>query len=60
MLEVAQRIRTRLTNFGVEVTLLREDYQPINPMNFIDYWPLAAAEKMPPQSYRSNRKLITR
>lgn len=48
VLEVAQRIRTCLTNFGAEVTLLREDYQPINPMNFIDYWPLAAAEKMPP------------
>lgn len=48
VLEVAQRIRTRLTNLGAEVTLLREDYQPINPMNFIDYWPLAAAEKMPP------------
>ena len=35
VLEVAQRIRTRLTNLGAEVTLLREDYQPINPMNFI-------------------------
>ena len=48
VLEVAQRIRTRLSNLGAEVTLLREDYQPINPMTFIDYWPLAAAEKMPP------------
>tara|TARA_B100000989_G_scaffold291770_1_gene266707 strand:+ start:484 stop:1626 length:1143 start_codon:yes stop_codon:yes gene_type:complete len=48
VLEVAQRIRTRLTNLGAEVTLLREDYQPINLMNFIDYWPLAATEKMPP------------
>ena len=49
VLEVAQRIRTRLSNLGAEVTLLREDYQPINPMTFIDYWPLAAAEEMPPK-----------
>ena len=48
VLEVAQRIRTRLTRLGAKVTLLREDYQPINPKTFIDYWPLAAAEKMPP------------
>ena len=49
VLEVALRIRTRLTNLGAEVTLLREDCRPINPMDFIDYWPLAAAEKMPPK-----------
>ncbi|MEE2988798.1 MAG: hypothetical protein VX372_04420 [Verrucomicrobiota bacterium] len=49
VLEVALRIRTLLTNLGAEVTLLREDYRPINPMTFIDYWPLAVAEKMPPK-----------
>lgn len=48
VLEVAQRIRTRLTRLGAEVTLLREDCRPINPKTFIDYWPLAAAEEMPP------------
>ena len=49
MLEVAQRIRTRLSNLGAKVTLL-EDYRPINPMTFIDCWPLAAAGEMHPQS----------
>ena len=48
VLEVARRIRTRLTRLGAKVTLLREDYQPINPKTFIDYWPLAVAEKMSP------------
>lgn len=49
VLEVAQRIRTRLTRLGAEVRLLREDCRPINPKTFIDYWSLAAAEKMPPR-----------
>ena len=49
VLEVALRIRSRLTNLGAEVTLLRKDYQPINPMTFIDYWSIAAEEKMPPK-----------
>ena len=49
VLEVAQRIRTRLTRLGAEVRLLREDCRPINPKTFIDYWPLAAAEEMPPR-----------
>ena len=48
MLEVARRIRTRLTRLGAKVTLLREDCQPINPKTFIDYWSLAAAEEIPP------------
>ena len=48
VLEVALRIRNHLTRLGAEVTLLREDYQPINPKTFIDYWALAAAEEMPP------------
>ena len=48
VLEVARRIRARLTRLGAKVTLLREDYQPINSKTFIDYWPLANAEKMPP------------
>ena len=47
VLEVAQRIRTRLTRLGAKVTLLREDCRPINPKTFIDYWPLAAAEEVP-------------
>ena len=49
VLEVARRIRTRLTRLGVKVTLLREDCQPVNPKTFIDYWPFANAEKMPPK-----------
>ena len=48
VLEVARRIRTRLTRLGAKVTLLRENCQPINPKTFNDYWALAAAEKMPP------------
>jgi N-acetylmuramoyl-L-alanine amidase len=48
VLEVARRIRTRLTRLGAKVTLLREDCQPINPKTFIDYWSLAAAEEIPP------------
>ncbi len=48
VLEVALRIRNHLTRLGAKVTLLREDYQPINPKTFIDYWALAAAEEMPP------------
>ena len=48
VLEVALRIRNHLTRLGAKVTLLREDYQPINSKTFIDYWPLANAEKMPP------------
>ena len=48
VLEVALRIRNHLTRLGAKVTLLREDYQPINPKTFIDYWALAVAEEMPP------------
>ena len=48
VLEVALRICNHLTRLGAKVTLLREDYQPINPKTFIDYWALAAAEEMPP------------
>jgi len=48
VLEVALRIRNHLTRLGAKVTLLREDYQPINPKTFIDYWAPAAAEEMPP------------
>ena len=49
VLEVAHRIRTRLKRLGAKVTLLREDYQPINPKTFNDYWLIAAKEKMPPK-----------
>ena len=57
VLEVALRIRNHLTRLGAKVTLLREDYQPINPKTFIDYWALAAAEEMPPTELSLNAQL---
>jgi N-acetylmuramoyl-L-alanine amidase len=44
VLEVAKRVRARLTRLGAEVTLLRETCHPLNPKTFMDYWALAAAE----------------
>lgn len=43
VLEVAKRVRRALQRAGAEVTLLRENCQPINPKTFVDYWEIAAA-----------------
>ena len=44
VLEVAQRVRTRLVALGAEVSLLRESNEPVNPKRPADYWTLAASQ----------------
>jgi N-acetylmuramoyl-L-alanine amidase len=47
VLEVAQRVRTRLVELGAQVSLLRESAEPVNPKQPADYWAQAAAELTP-------------
>lgn len=49
VLEVAQRIRSQLQALGAKVSLLREDYQPINPRGAWEYLIQAQAEVPAPR-----------
>lgn len=44
VLEVAQRVRTHLSELGAEVTLLRESFESVNPRSPLEYWDLAAQQ----------------